>query len=244
MKKAFRIAAVALIAFIVILLARFPAKWVKPLLPENVSCDQVAGTLWNGVCLGLVARGAAAGDIKWDLHPLKLFTGKLGLQIEWSRGTASARGDVDLGLGNSIAARDLVANLPLDSNLLPWVPPNLRGAVNANLTALQIKGRAITAVQGTLDARGIANGGTSFGDYRVTFPAGQGDTPPTGALVDTGNGPLRVAATLKLTAEPGYEVEGRVAAKPGAPPGLSRQIEFLGSPDPQGMRPFSFAGSY
>ena len=244
MKRFFRIAAAALIAFLVILLARFPAKWAKPLLPENVTCNQVAGTVWSGTCLGLVARGAEAGDINWDLHALKLFTGKLGLQIEWARGTASAKGDVDFGFGGTIAARDVVANLPLDPNLLPWVPPSLRGSAIANLTSLQIKGRAITVLEGTVDARGIANSGTSFGDYRVTFPPAQGNTPPTGALVDTGNGPLTVAAQVKLTAEPGYEVEGRVAAKPGAPPGLSRQIEFLGSPDPQGMRPFSFSGTY
>jgi hypothetical protein len=242
--RALRIAAAALVAFIVIVLARFPAKWVAPLLPENIHCDQIAGSLWSGTCLGLVARGAAAGDIKWDLHALKLFTGKLGMGLEWSRGTASAKGDFTVSLGGVMAGERITANLPLDSNLLPWVPPSFRGSASANLAALQIKGRTVQVLEGQVDARGIGNGGTNFGDFRITFPAAQGKAPPTGAVVDSGNGPLTVAAQVKLTPEPGYEIEGRVAAKPGAPPALARQIEFLGSPDPQGMRPFSFAGTY
>jgi hypothetical protein len=107
-----------------------------------------------------------------------------------------------------------------------------------------VKGRAITAIEGQIDGRGIANGGMTFGDYRLTFPSAQANTEPVGAIVDLGNGPLTVAAQVKLTPEPGYEINGRVAAKAGAPPGLARQIEFLGSKDGQGMRPFSFAGTY
>jgi hypothetical protein len=244
MKRAFRIAAAALIAFIVIVLARFPAKWAKPLLPENITCDQIAGTLWAGTCLGLTARGAAAGDIKWDLHAWKLFTGKLALGLEWSRGTAAAKGDVALGLGGSIAAQNIVANLPLDSNLLPWVPPTLHGSASANLTSLQIQGRTVASLEGQIDLHGIVNSGTPFGDYRVSFPAAQGNGPPVGAISDSGQGPLRVAGKLTLTPEPGYVIEGLVAANPGAPPGIARQIQYLGSPDPQGMRPFSFAGTY
>ena len=243
MGRTLRIASAGLVAFIVILLARFPAKWAAGLLPENITCDQIAGSLWNGTCLGLVARGEAAGDVSWVLHALKLFTGKLSLGIEWKRGTASAKGNVDLGFAGAIAASNITASLPLDANLLPWVPPNMRGSANANLTSLRVKGRTLLAIEGQIDARQIVNSGTSFGDYRLTFPASQGDTP-VGALVDLGNGPLTVAGQVKLTPEPGYEISGRVAAKPGAPPGLSRQIEFLGSPDGQGMRPFSLAGTY
>jgi len=52
----------------------------------------------------------------------------------------------------------------------------------------------------------------------VTFPGGPGE--PTGKLRDL-NGPLAVEGTLRLTRQPGFELEGLVAARPAPRPSCS-----------------------
>jgi general secretion pathway protein N len=245
MKRAVLISAAGVAAFLVVLIFRFPAKWGAALLPENVSCSQLGGTVWNGTCLGLVVQGMPAGDVKWDLHALRLFTGKLGLDLAMVRGPASVQGDVSLGFSGAVSARDVKARLPLDATLLPWVPPGMQGTASADLASLKVEGKIVSAIEGIVEVRGLQQGpGSALGDYRLTFPPGQGGAEPVGQLTDLGSGPLTVAGTLKLTREPGYVIEGLVAAKPGAPEQMTRQLQYLGAPDAQGRRPFSLAGTY
>jgi general secretion pathway protein N len=244
MKRSVLIAVAAAVAFLVVLLMRFPARWAAGLLPEGVSCNQLGGTLWTGTCLGFVVRNIPGGDVRWSLHPLRLFVGKLGLDLAVVRGGASVEGDVSLGFSGAISAENVKARLPLDSSLIPFLSPMMRGTATADLKSLQVEGRTVMGIEGLVEVRGLEQGpGNSLGDYRVTFPPGQGDGEPVGQLVDLG-GPLSVAGTLKLTREPGYVIEGQVAAKPGAPEQITRQIQFLGAPDAQGRRPFSLAGTY
>jgi hypothetical protein len=64
-----------------------------------------------------------------------------------------------------------------------------------------------------------------------------------GDLTDLG-GPLAVRGTLRLTNQPGYVLEGQVAARADAAPELVSNLQFLGTPDASGRRPFSIAGTF
>ena len=64
-----------------------------------------------------------------------------------------------------------------------------------------------------------------------------------GQLRDTG-GPLSVAGTLRLTQAGGFDVQALVAPRPDAPPELTSNLKFLGSPDASGRRQFSMSGSF
>ena len=66
---------------------------------------------------------------------------------------------------------------------------------------------------------------------------------PTGKLRDL-DGPLAVEGTLRLTPQPGYELEGLVAPRRGAPPEIVSSLPFLGAPDATGRRPFSVVGTF
>ena len=57
-------------------------------------------------------------------------------------------------------------------------------------------------------------------------------------------GPLALDATLQLTHDPGYVLQGQVAARPSAPAQLADQLKYLGTPDSSGRRPFSLAGTF
>jgi general secretion pathway protein N len=244
MKRSVLLALVGALAFACILLARAPAKWMFSHAPPSVQCAQVAGTIWNGSCSGLVSSGVPVGQLTWKLHPLKLVMGKLAVDLDVTRSDGFVRGEVvssfDFG---DVTVRNLAANLPLDRSLAPQFPPNLSGKGNAQLALLRLERGVITAIQGRVEAHDLEQRGSQsyrLGDYAVTFPGGPGE--PKGALESLG-GPLDVKGTLSLTREPGYSLEGTVAAGPQTDPQLAKQLEYLGTPDAQGRRPFSVAGT-
>jgi hypothetical protein len=75
----------------------------------------------------------------------------------------------------------------------------------------------------------------------IEFPAAPGGEP-VGKLRDL-DGPLAVEGTMRLTRQPGFDLQGEVTARPGAPPALINNIRFLGSPDALGRRPFGISGT-
>jgi hypothetical protein len=249
MKRAIWIGALAVLAFAAILAMRLPASWISSALPKNVVCAQVGGTIWNGACDALAVNNTAIGDVRWQLHALPLLTGKIASLVEINGAAGSATAEVEARSGNRLTARNLRVNLSLDPALLPQAPPNLRGKVQADLARLSVENGRIVALEGRIDAQDLkqlgSNGG-EFGDYVVTFPAArvasQNDEPI--GDVRSVKGPYSVEGTLKLTREPGFALEGLVAPGPGATPEVLRQLSYLGTPDAQGRRTFSVAGTF
>jgi hypothetical protein len=64
-----------------------------------------------------------------------------------------------------------------------------------------------------------------------------------GALTDMG-GLLQITGTLQLKADRSYLVEGLVATRPETPRDVADSLQFLGTPDAQGRRSFSLAGTF
>jgi general secretion pathway protein N len=236
------IAAGAGIAFLIVLVARFPARWAAGLLPRGTSCEQLNGSLWSGSCAGLIAGGAPLGDLSWSAHPLRLITGKLSVTVSLAMTSGGARSLLTLSPTGAITAENAQGTLPLNHALLQPVPPNVQGSVTFNLAALRWNGKRVTRLRGEFDVQGLVVQGDSIGDYRLSFPDDSSDQP-LGQLTDLG-GPLSVQGTLRLTREPGWVLNTLVAARANAPQDLVRGMRFLGSPDAQGRRPFSLAGTF
>lgn len=238
------IALLAAITFIVIVIARMPAAWVIPTGRSQGSCASIDGSLWSGSCAGLTVSGTSLGDVSWELHPLKLFVGRLAAHVTLAHGPAAGSGDVELGLGQRITARNLAADLPLDPRLIPGVPPTLHGRAHLDLALAEVQRGIITQLKGRIEARDLedtAGATTPLGSYALTFPGGSGE--PIGQLRDL-DGPLALEGTLRLTRQPGFELEGLIAPRPGAPHELINNIRFLGTPDASGRRPFSLSGTF
>ena len=245
MTKLLRPSVLAAAAFLLILITQFPARWCRGLLPADVHCQQLDGSLWSGHCDGLAAGGASWGNADWRLHPLYLLRGRLDVDLDLVRAGATVRGNLAAGLGSLIEVRDLdVRGLRLEQLPLTSLP-RLHGLVQARIGAVRWSGGRIEALAGQVQAQGLTDAqGERLGDYQLEFPADAAPgSDPTGVLRDIG-GPLRVDGSLRLTREPGFELAGRVAARPEASPGLTDQIRYLGSPDADGMRPFSIAGTF
>lgn len=230
-------------AFLLVLIVRFPARWAALALPRNLACAQLSGTLWSGTCTGLIAAGAPLGDLTWSLRPLRLLAGRLALDVALARAGGTARASVEIGPTGAVTAHDVRAEFPLDRGLIPALPPYTHGSADVDLALLRWNGRRVTQMHGQIDVRDLTAGqGEPLGSYRLLFPGGPGDEPD-GQLSDLG-GPFAVQGTVRLTREPGYVVQGLIAARPTALPDLVSQLRYLGAPDAQGRRPFSVAGTF
>lgn len=245
MKRGIWIALLAAVAFAAILLARMPAAWVIPTASTNGACTSVEGTLWSGVCGGLRVQGTPVGDVSWQLQPQQLLYGRVATHIAATHDASTLSADVELGFGQRLTLRHVQADLALDPTSIPGLPAPLHGRAHIDLALARIDHGVITELQGRIEAHDLedrAGMPTPLGSYALTFPGGSGE--PTGKLRDLG-GPLAVEGTLRLTPKPGYEFEGLVTPRPGAPPEIVNSImPFLGPPDAAGRRPFSAEGTF
>lgn len=242
MRRGFLITVLAVVAFAAIVIARLPATWVIPTSSPFASCGALDGTIWSGTCAGLTTQGLPVGDLTWDVHALRLLTGKLSANLALLRPNGSIRGDFDVGLDKSLTARNVQADLPLDRDLAMLLPPNLRtlqGSAHADIALLHLtKNNIITQLQGRIEVHDLEDHDRSgevmrLGSYSLTFPGGDGD--PTGQLKDLG-GPLALEGTVRLKQDqPGVMLDTFITPRPDAAPQLVSQLQFL-APDAQGRR--------
>jgi hypothetical protein len=212
---------------------------------HELRCASVAGSVWDGYCGGAAVRGTSLGNLTWQVHPGDLLEARLAAHVAAVRADASIRADVAIGLGGTVAARNLVIDLPLEPAFVPALPPYISGKVSADLTRIEVtRAGVVEHIQGRIEVRHLIDSSgqvTPLGSFIVTFPAAAGE--PVGRLRDLG-GPLAVEGSLRLTAQPGYVLNARVAARSGAVPSLLNALQYLGTPDAEGRRPFALAGTY
>lgn len=231
--------------FAATLIARLPARWVLAAAGHDIRCASVDGSLWNGYCADAKVSGTSVGDLSWQLYPSHLLRGQIAAHVSVDRANASARADVAIGLGGTLVGRNVVLDLPLDPKLVPALPPYITGTAHAELSRIEVSREGVVkALQGRIEVRHLVDSSgevTPLGSFMVTFPGGAGE--PVGHLRDLG-GPLSLEGTLRLTSQPGYDLHALVATRADAAPSLTNALEFLGSPDAQGRRPFALSGTY
>jgi hypothetical protein len=243
-----RLLAAAGMVFLVVVLARFPAPWLKPLLPAAIQCPALSGSIWSGECAQLTVAGTAVGDTAWTLRAAPLLRGRVAGSLAVTRPGAHIDTKFELGLGGSTVLENVHAQVslvqPLYRDLLPRFSA---GDLSVDLARLSLRGKRIREIRGRIDAHGLVQPGrppTPLGSYEVRF-----DSPPqpngdvVGVVHDLG-GPIAFDGTLKLTPAPGFRLEGRVAARADADPSLERTFRFLGTPDADGRRQLAEEGSF
>jgi hypothetical protein len=243
--RALWLTVLGVLAFAGILVWRLPASWVIPARSAEHTCSEIEGTVWSGSCTGLVIDRQPIGDVTWEAHPLRLLTGRLSAEVALVQPAGNAHGHVEFGLGRRISARDVRADFPLEPALLPQLPTNLHGQVHAEISALEARGHAITVLEGQIVVRDLeqgSGGSEPLGSYQLDFPAASGASP-VGKLHDLG-GPLEVEGSLRITPEPGFDLQGLIRARASASEELKRDIQYLGSPDEKGRRLFSLAATF
>jgi hypothetical protein len=247
MRRTVWIGLIAGLAFACILLARFPAVWAAGALPPWLSCDDIEGTVWNGTCTGLTLRHQQqVGDFVWQLHPLRLLAARLAAQVQLTQGTAFANADVEWGPGEKLYARNVHANFDLNRALIPALPANLTGHARADMTYIEMQASHLIDLRGRIEVHDLTQhegAGTPLGSYALSFTGAAAGTELVGALHDLG-GPLALDGTLRMTPEPGFVLDGKVATRSTITADLARQLQILGAPDAQGRRSFSIANAF
>lgn len=233
----------AVSAFLLVLIVRFPARWISPLLPHDIRCEQLDGTAWRGSCTALTARSVAMGDMDWKVDFRSLLSRRIGARLDLTGPSGYLHGDVARGFGGGVYGINVTLDVPLTSALVSSLPGGAHARLHAQLARIDWTGKFVSFLQGELDVQNLVGSqGQGFGSYQAIFGPDSGDSP-TGAVQDTG-GPLALDATLQLTHDPGYLLQGRVAARPSAAPEIADQLKYLGSPDAAGRRPFSMTGTF
>jgi hypothetical protein len=244
-KRGIWLSLAALLAFAAILVGRMPASWVVPAPGRGpAGCASVEGSLWNGTCNGLTLGHNAVGDLSWELHPARLFAGRLAAHLSLAGAGTHAVADAELDRRRNVSARNLIADLPLDTRLLPSLPAGMKGSAHLDLSRLELANGIVTALQGRIEVHDLedhAGHNTTLGSYQLQFPAASGE--PVGQLRDL-DGPLAVEGTLRLTRQGGFEVQGLVTPRASATPELTNNLRFLGTPDAAGRREFSLSGTF
>jgi general secretion pathway protein N len=248
MKKAWPLLTLGIAAYVAFAVVTLPAGVVLPRLESSgISTDGVSGTIWKGHAQVLRVSGAQLGSVRWDLHTLALFTGRLVADLELKRTDGFAKTLLAMTPSGRLTFDDLTASLPLSI-----LPPNANragytGTLNLKFAALMIEDSWPARADGSLemiDLTGPAQRPANLGSFKVVFPpdAAAGDTL-AGALTDLG-GPVELKGTVQLKkAGRSYIIEGLIKTRGDAPQNLAKALEYLGPPDAEGRRPFSIAGT-
>lgn len=232
----------ATLIFVATLIIRLPARLLVSSLPDYVSCDDPDGTIWQGSCGRVRSNGIAIPGLSWKLHPLALLRATLSAELSSADPNNGGNGSVEAHRNGDISITDLHATLPCPpgSNVMP---PGTEATLKLALNSLRIHDSHPIAIVGTIDLQQLHldDPPADLGSYQLGFPASESATM-TGQLRDLG-GPLAVNGQLVLQPTGMYELNGTVAARSDLNESISRVLQFLGPPDPQGRRVFSLAGS-
>jgi len=236
----------ALLLFALTVVARLPARWALLAAPGGVSCEDPAGSVWQGHCALLRVGGMTIGPVSWKLHPLPLLLARAEADLTSHDANLPGSARLTLRSGGRLEAHALRARVPLDSGLLPLFPNGWSGQLKLDLSTLTLEAGHISTLQGIVHADALQqlSPAMPFGSYQLRFT---GSTAENGLILgelrDSG-GPLAVTGTLRLRASGEYELNGTAVARSDATPELVRAVEFLGEADAQGRRPFALTGTY
>lgn len=237
-----------ILVFLGVLVLYLPASWFASMLPPQVRCTELGGSVWNGECVGMQFQGTPLGDAAWNLSPLRALTGKLSGDVELRGTMLNARADVDVGFDGAGELRNVGAQLPMDPALIPQFNRDYRGRIVANLQRLTLGANGTPqSLQGTLelhDFRQLRPQALALGSYQLVF---DGTAQPTGAstgqLKDLG-GPFALEGTLTFAPPNEYAVSGFITGRSAEAERIVREITLGAMPDASGRSAFAFEGTF
>ncbi len=238
-----RLIAAGLATFIVgvvlTLPARVPYSWFSS---PDFQLSGVSGTVWRGQA----AEGSAAGiyllDLQWSFQPLSILRGQLAYRVEANSTLGTIRSVVGMGLGGAVNLENFASTFSLQEFRDLFQLQGFDGMLQADFESIVLENGFPTAATGSVRLLNLLAPQLSplaIGDYRAEFTSNADGI--LGSVEDDG-GVLDVAGTILLGLDRSYSFVGSVAALPEAPPGLTNQLRFLGSPDARGYRDFRIEG--
>lgn len=235
---------VAVFTAITGIIALFPARvayhWASP---EGIAISGIHGTVWRGSADAVGASGVYLGDIEWRIKPLRLFTAKAVFGIEASPGSGFIEGDLGVGLGGTVSVSNLVASLPLQMFEEALRIRGLRGSASLQFESIALLDALPVVADGTLQVSGLVAPRLtreSIGGYRAEFFTQESGIS---ASVEDTDGVVDIAGSLQLSADGSYQFIAQLVAKPEAPEGLKKQLQYLPPANDRGQQELRIEGS-
>jgi hypothetical protein len=236
----------ALLAFVLTVAVRAPARWLLASFPPTVQCVP-DGTLWSGRCAPLTLSGVTLSAVHWQLKPLQLLRGRFVAHLHSEDPRAIADLQAAMSRDGSGELSDITAHVDIGAGILPLFPEGWGGDLEASLPHVTLSAGQLSAVTGTITVRRVheQNPALDLGSYELKFvdPGTGKDRSIGGVLRDLG-GPLSVSGRLRLQSNGEYDLSGFASARAGADEQLTSALEFLGPPDARGRRPFTLGGRF
>lgn len=233
---------IGLPVFVLSLLAYVPATllhaWLKPKdAPAPAELFGLEGTLAGGRVDGVVVGGRTVmADLHWQLRPLQLLLGRVGLALTSGKEPILLDGKGSLSLLGRLRLSDFRANAGLPALLTSvgyFLP--FDGQAGLDFTKLVAVDRQLKQAEGSVQLQGLAwalgPNRTPLGDFRADVTTEDKDIVARLASV---SGPLELAGEARLLPDQSYELQMKMKPKPGAPPMLPNMLAQMGAPDAQG----------
>jgi general secretion pathway protein N len=232
-----------LLVFAIVLIVSFPARVAyRWFAPPDLSLSGISGSVWSGTASEGLAGGAYIRDISWRLRPADLLTGKLAFSTTSRPASGSMETDVAVGIDGSLTLSNLAGSVPLDLVHPAFQRAGISGDLSMQFEKLMIRNGLPVDVKGSVTVANMyapALSAATLGDYQAQFVTNDGAISGT---VEDLSGVLDVIGTIAISPDRTYSLVGDVAARPGAPPSVAQQLQFLGSADDRGFRQFRFEG--
>ncbi len=248
-----RLALVGLLALLGFAVATLPASLAGRLFQRaGLTVAGFSGTIWSGVAGGVQWQGASLGEIRWRFRPLALLRARAAAEVSMSRRDGSVSAEAASALDGSLDLSNVHLDLPIEffAEIPTGMARGWHGRVSGAFTQLRIVSGWPVAAAGTLHLSNVVMpqlGPDRIGSFEVVIPdprsTSQGSSDIKARVTDT-SGTIAVDAALTLSDGRSFLLEGTVAARDRAPPGLARSLEYLGPADATGRRQFGVSGTF
>ncbi len=215
---------------------------------EQLQLVGISGTVWDGGAQQLQYNERAVAEVHWNLSPWGLLLGRVAGSIKLIDAESYLQAQAQLPIGGSeLAFTEINGRLPL-AQLPPYltmVPLPLDGELSLKLDTLVVgAGGKLQQADGRIvwhQAAVQLMEKLQFGDLQMSLHSVEGGGIE-GAISDSG-GPLQLNATITLSADGAYQLEGQAKPNESAPKALRDALAMLGKSDSQGNYPLKFSGS-
>lgn len=237
-------------AYLAFAVVSFPAsiahRWFAP---DALALAGIEGTVWRGAADYGGYDSLAFAGLRWQLHPLSLLTGRLGLSIEARLPDGFVRTELTI-TGGSLSLREFAGTTSLASldDVMPV--PGLQGNLSLTLDSLElVDGWPMTA-SGTMRVANLSSpplipvpGVTrvALGNFsaRLTMT----DETGVAAIVTDDGGPLELEGRVDLAGDRSYRLTSRIRARADAAPVLVEGLQWLARPDAEGWHAIERRGN-
>jgi len=229
-----RVALIALVAVLAVVITALPASLANKFLPAGVQAEDFSGTLWHGSAGRITIGGRDAGALEWRLHPLGLFKLRLDADLHWVKGGFVVDGVAAVGRSD-LQASDLHGGGSIADLSSLGVAPGWRGLAQVGIRRISadVSGPvpSLRSAVGEIDVSDVSSpqvaAGSDLGSYALTFDDAtlSADGEARATLVDRG-GPLSLDASLTFMPKTRTAMlAGTAKEREDAPPALRKELD-------------------